>query len=462
MFDDVGDALTSAPADSAGESVVVQTPTDSASPAITGLKSFDAILAEKRARSSAEPTGSGKTIVVPPDEVKARLMERQRKQRERAEAAREVAAKVAAEREKAEMEGAIIAKLIEAKTSEPNEQRKKVSPDATAETAIADAARKVARQKELAARTAAEKKSPQTSALDANAKFLAAAAARALAAKESGTDGASVSPAFATSATHGRVSSGKKALAVPKITSFEEVMAAKKAKEAKITDEERNAASKADEKLTHKTITVTTENDETVEISMKVHVPQERLAMLAARKAKKDDEARDREDREVRAKAGRLLMRKEHGEGETHAARESPSAVADEKARKTGSEKGAREHEEPRITEEAKEEAKDGVDLQVHVPAPENTEAPENPEAPAEEKQPVPNRKREHPGDASPEEPAKRSKLAIKPGSMTVAVLRKELEKREMDTSGLKAVLVERLQTVLDAETGGDETATRK
>ncbi len=41
-------------------------------------------------------------------------------------------------------------------------------------------------------------------------------------------------------------------------------------------------------------------------------------------------------------------------------------------------------------------------------------------------------------------------------------MLRKELEKREMDTSGLKAVLVERLQTVLDAETGGDETATRK
>ena len=46
-----------------------------------------------------------------------------------------------------------------------------------------------------------------------------------------------------------------------------------------------------------------------------------------------------------------------------------------------------------------------------------------------------------------------------KPSSMTVAVLRKELKKRDLDTEGLKAVLVERLQKALDAEATGDETA---
>ena len=45
-----------------------------------------------------------------------------------------------------------------------------------------------------------------------------------------------------------------------------------------------------------------------------------------------------------------------------------------------------------------------------------------------------------------------------KPSSMTVAVLHKELKKRDLDTEGLKAVLVERLQKALDAEASGDET----
>lgn len=40
----------------------------------------------------------------------------------------------------------------------------------------------------------------------------------------------------------------------------------------------------------------------------------------------------------------------------------------------------------------------------------------------------------------------------VNASSMTVAVLRKELEKRNLDNKGLKPALVSRLQPVLDAE----------
>ena len=48
-------------------------------PPVTKLESSEDVPAEKRARRPEEATGSGKTIVQPPEEVKARLAERQKK-----------------------------------------------------------------------------------------------------------------------------------------------------------------------------------------------------------------------------------------------------------------------------------------------------------------------------------------------------------------------------------------------
>ena len=49
------------------------------------------------------------------------------------------------------------------------------------------------------------------------------------------------------------------------------------------------------------------------------------------------------------------------------------------------------------------------------------------------------------------------------PAEMTVAVLREELKRRGLDTTGVKAVLVERLRGAIDAEaTGGDRPTTKQ
>tara|TARA_B110000977_G_scaffold4746_1_gene6836 strand:- start:12409 stop:12588 length:180 start_codon:yes stop_codon:yes gene_type:complete len=45
------------------------------------------------------------------------------------------------------------------------------------------------------------------------------------------------------------------------------------------------------------------------------------------------------------------------------------------------------------------------------------------------------------------------------PSKMTVAVLRKELEKKGLDTTGLKAALVERLTKALESGVGDEPAA---
>ena len=149
-------------------------------PPSTKLNSTEEVPAEKRARQPEEATGSGKTIVQPPEEVKARLAERQKKQRERAEAARAEAARRQAEEQAAAKDAA--SRGRDATPAGDGERflynKEKKAP---AVSAVSEKDRLIARQKELAARRAAEKqaskRSPQTSALDANARFLAAAAA---------------------------------------------------------------------------------------------------------------------------------------------------------------------------------------------------------------------------------------------------------------------------------------------
>ena len=285
-------------------------------PPVTKLKSFAEVPAEKHARQPEEATGSGKTIIQPPEEVKARLAERQKKQRERAEAARAlVLARLQAEEQ-------AVAK--DAASGERSDEKKAPAESSEAPAdAVSEKDRRLARQKELAARRAAEKasnRSPQTSALDANARFLAAAAARAAALKASG--GAALSPTFASSAAGSASAAATPPAAtdaarphkkspVPEVRSFEEVMAEKKRRETAVTDEARAAAAAAEAALVTKTIAVRTEDDQTVEISMKVHVPQERLAQLEARRAARDAAKREREAKEERARRDRLAMKTE-------------------------------------------------------------------------------------------------------------------------------------------------------
>ena len=304
-------------------------------PPVTKLNSTEEVPAEKRARQPEEATGSGKTIVQPPEEVKARLAERQKKQRERAEAARAEAARRQAEEQAAAKEAA-----SRGRDATPGDGERPEEKKAPAVSAVSEKDRLIARQKELAARRAAEKqaskRSPQTSALDANARFLAAAAARAAALKASG--GAALSPTFKSASAPGPASAAdtpptatdaarpqakKDASARIEVRSFEEVIAEKKRREAAVTDEARAAAAAAEAALVTKTIAVKTEDDQTVEITMKVHVPRERLAQLEARRAAKEAAKRESEAKEERARRDRLVMK-------TEEAREEKKEVATE------------------------------------------------------------------------------------------------------------------------------------
>ena len=283
-------------------------------PPATKLKSSAEVSAEKHARQTEEAMGSGKTIIQPPEDVKARLAERQKRQRERAEAAREEARRQAEE---------------QAERKAPAESSKALAD------AVSEKDRRLARQIELAARRAAEhasNRSPQTSAMDANARFLAAAAARAAALRASG--GAALSPTFATSSagsapaapappTATEAARPQKKTAIPEVRSFEEVIAEKKRREAAVTDETRAASAAAEAALVTKTIAVRTEDDQTVEVTMKVHVPQERLAQLEARRAAKEAAKRESEAKEERARRDRLVMK-------TEEAREEKKEVATE------------------------------------------------------------------------------------------------------------------------------------
>ena len=113
-------------------------------PPVTKLESSEDVPAEKRARRPDEATGSGKTIVQPPEEVKARLAERQKKQRERAEAARAEAARRQAEEQAA-------AKAAASRERSDEKKAPAESSKAPAD-AVSEKDRRLARQKELAAR----------------------------------------------------------------------------------------------------------------------------------------------------------------------------------------------------------------------------------------------------------------------------------------------------------------------
>ena len=378
-------------------------------PPVTKLNSTEEVPAEKRARQPEEATGSGKTIVQPPEEVKARLAERQKKQRERAEAARAEAARRQAEEQAAAKEAA-----SRGRDATPGDGERPEEKKAPAVSAVSEKDRLIARQKELAARRAAEKqaskRSPQTSALDANARFLAAAAARAAALKASG--GAALSPTFASSAAGSASAAATPPAAtdaarphkkspVPEVRSFEEVMAEKKRRETAVTDEARAAAAAAEAALVTKTIAVRTEDDQTVEISMKVHVPQERLAQLEARRAARDAAKREREAKEERARRDRLAMK-------TEEAREGKKEEEEEDGRGRAP-VAATEKANP-VPSDAKE--------QKPVPAKRAVE-PEGPERPdvRETPEPAPKRGRAKKSDApeaAAEAPPKRARRSTR------------------------------------------------
>ena len=286
------------------------------------LKTFEEIMAEKRARREAEAVAKGSApapapgpdgvIVAPPpnlDEVRKRLEERKRKQRERAETARAEAARRAE-----------AAKTNPSAADAPGERTATKMETASASAERLERERRDARRIEVSARRAAEAARPKTTAVDANARFLAAAAARAAARKAEGEDPSKASApnaiANANASSSGRETGPGPALAVK---SFAEVMEEKKRREA-----ERGATPEDDDPaLTTKTMRVKTEDAEELEIKYSVKVPEARLAELKERR-RRQLEARDEAAKESAKEAAK--------EDETSAKAETNANEAPEEA----------------------------------------------------------------------------------------------------------------------------------
>ena len=213
------------------------------------------------------------TVIVPDnlDEVRARLEERRKKQLERAKQAR-----ADYEKRMEEEKAAAAKRAEEAKNAPKNkgdgtkEYPKPRTPGEKSPHQKQNGGGKGGSAPGVSAKgTNPAAAAPKASAIDANAKFLAAAAARAADIK----DGKVPAPTIGA----GNAQKPKGAVpAAPK--SFEEVMAEKKSQPAEPTDPN----------LRTKTMTVKTEGDEELEIKYSVHVPEAAKKRLEERKRARD------------------------------------------------------------------------------------------------------------------------------------------------------------------------------
>lgn len=205
------------------------------------------------------------------DEVRARLEERRKKQLERAKQAR-----ADYEKRMEEEKAAAAKRAEEAKNAPKNkgdgtkEYPKPRTPGEKSPHQKQNGGGKGGSAPGVSAKgTNPAAAAPKASAIDANAKFLAAAAARAADIK----DGKVPAPTIGA----GNAQKPKGAVpAAPK--SFEEVMAEKKSQPAEPTDPN----------LRTKTMTVKTEGDEELEIKYSVHVPEAAKKRLEERKRARD------------------------------------------------------------------------------------------------------------------------------------------------------------------------------
>ena len=215
------------------------------------------------------------TVIVPDnlEEVRARLEERRKKQLERAKQAR------ADYEKRTEEEKAAAAKRAEEAKNAPKnkgdgtkEYPKPRTPGEKSPHQKQNGGGKGGSAPGVSAKiqgTNPAAAAPKASAIDANAKFLAAAAARAADIK----DGKVPTPTIGA----GNAQKPKGAVpAAPK--SFETVMAEKKSQPAE----------PADPNLRTKTMTVKTEGDEELEIKYSVHVPEAAKKRLEERKRARD------------------------------------------------------------------------------------------------------------------------------------------------------------------------------